>query len=90
MYFVEIWRHAEQTAASNGQSWKTTTLPPLFATLSASWREMYPDFRWVLWTDQDNLELVKTRFPEWLELYQAFPLEVYRADFARNLYMLAL
>ena len=55
--------------------------------MSKTWREQYPDFLWVLWLDEDNLALLHERAPEYLDLYKAFPREIYRVDFARNLYM---
>ncbi|EHK20783.1 glycosyltransferase family 32 protein [Trichoderma virens Gv29-8] len=47
----------------------------------------HPDWEWVLWTDEDNLQLVKDYFP-WLEdTFLSLPGNIYRADLARNLYM---
>ncbi|KAL6796466.1 glycosyltransferase family 32 protein [Trichoderma sp. SZMC 28012] len=44
-------------------------------------------WEWVLWTDEDNLQLVKDYFP-WLEdTFLSLPGNIYRADLARNLYM---
>jgi len=47
------------------------------------------EWEYVLWTDEDNLELVKTRFPEWLETYQSLPKNIFRVDMVRNFYMYA-
>ncbi|KAK9357144.1 hypothetical protein V1504DRAFT_494617 [Lipomyces starkeyi] len=44
-------------------------------------------WQWVLWTDEDNLNLVKKYFPWFLEYYQKLPGEIYRADLVRNMYM---
>jgi mannosyltransferase OCH1-like enzyme len=41
----------------------------------------------VLWTDDDNLKLVRKYFP-WLEdTYKALPGDIYRVDLVRNMYM---
>ena len=41
----------------------------------------------VLWTDDDNRELIKSRYPELLATYDGLPLAITRADFMRNFYM---
>lgn len=69
------------------QSWKTNDLPAEFEKWSLSCREKHPDWEWVLWTDEDNLTLVRTYFPELEVIFNSFPHNVERADFARNLYM---
>ncbi|KAK9372160.1 nucleotide-diphospho-sugar transferase [Lipomyces chichibuensis] len=69
------------------QSWSTQELPSKFETWSRSCREQNPDWQWVLWTDDDNLDLVKKHFPWFLEYYQKLPGEIYRADLVRNMYM---
>ncbi|KAK9234257.1 nucleotide-diphospho-sugar transferase [Lipomyces kononenkoae] len=69
------------------QSWSTPDLPKKFEAWSTSCREQNPDWEWVLWTDEDNLNLVKKYFPWFLEYYQKLPGEIYRADLVRNIYM---
>lgn len=69
------------------QSWKSTDLPAKFKRWSDTCRRQHPDWEWVLWTDEDNLQLVKQYFP-WLEdTFLSLPGNIYRADLARNLYM---
>lgn len=69
------------------QSWKTTELPSKFERWSETCRTMHPDWEWVLWTDDDNHQLVRTYFPWLEEIYLGLPGPIYRADFSRNLYM---
>jgi hypothetical protein len=69
------------------QSWKSDELPAKFKRWSAGCRKHHPDWEWVLWTDDDNLKLVQTYFPWLEETYNNLPGPIYRADFARNLYM---
>lgn len=69
------------------QSWSSTELPAKFERWSATCRRAHPDWEWVLWTDKDNEELVKTHFPWLLKTYKALPGVIYRADLVRNLYM---
>jgi hypothetical protein len=69
------------------QTWKSTELPSKFEGWSKTCREKNLDWEWVLWTDEDNLKLVRKYFP-WLEdTYLALPGDIYRADLVRNMYM---
>lgn len=69
------------------QSWKSLELPAKFKTWSDLCRAKHSEWEWVLWTDTDNLELVRKHF-SWLEeTYRDLPGEIYRADLMRNLYM---
>ena len=69
------------------QSWKTHELPAKFEKWSIECRKKHHDWEWVLWTNEDNLNLVRKYFP-WLEkVYLELPGDIYRADFSRNLYM---
>ncbi|OAF55938.1 hypothetical protein VC83_08003 [Pseudogymnoascus destructans] len=69
------------------QSWKTNELPAKFEKWSRVCREKHHDWEWVLWTNDDNLNLVRKHFPWLEEAYLELPGEIYRADFSRNLYM---
>lgn len=69
------------------QSWKNRDPPSSYRPLMDSWRSTYPDWAHVLWSNEDNLALVETFYPEWRSAYDALPSDIYRAQFARNLYM---
>jgi mannosyltransferase OCH1-like enzyme len=69
------------------QSWSSRDLPAKFERWSATCRKQHPDWEWVLWTDEDNEELVKKHFPWLLKTYKNLPGVIYRADLVRNLYM---
>lgn len=69
------------------QSWAKDELPERFERWSSSCRRQHEDWEWVLWTDEDNLKMVKRFFPWILDLYQNLPGPIYRADLVRNMYM---
>ena len=69
------------------QSWVDHNLPKKFEEWSQSCRRMHPDWEWVLWTNEDNHDLVKKYAPWFLETYEALQSEILRADAARNIYM---
>lgn len=71
-------------------SWKSKTLPPLFAQLRNASLKHFPTSKgWThhLHTDRDNYNLIKTHFPQHLPLYQSFPNPIMKADLARLFYM---
>ena len=69
------------------QSWKSSELPFRFKSWNLSCRRKHKDWEWVLWTDEDNLDLVRRYFPWLEEAYSALPSPIFRADFMRSLYM---
>ena len=71
------------------QSWMSSELPTKFQHWTNLCRSLHADWEWVLWTDEDNENLVRKYFPWLLESFLALPAEIYRADFSRSLYMYA-
>ena len=69
------------------QSWKDKDLPPKFQRWSQTCRRMNPDWEYVLWTDKDNLALVKRFLPWFKKPYRELTSEIYRADSVRNAYV---
>lgn len=71
------------------QSWKTTDIPdevyPHF--WQESWKTLHPDWEYRLWTDEDNRELVRSHYPQFLSFYDSLDWGIKRADFSRFLYM---
>jgi len=69
------------------QTYKTTDLPPNFK----SWRDTCiarnPEWEFKIWTDDDNLQLVKEYYPSMLDLYQSYNINIKRIDMVRYLYL---
>ena len=65
-------------APANENDWH-----PIWKKYHETW--LWPDFQYFLWDDDDNLQLVEEFFPQYLEVFKRFPLNIYRIDFARNL-----
>ncbi|KAI8813742.1 nucleotide-diphospho-sugar transferase, partial [Cladochytrium replicatum] len=71
------------------QSWKTKNLPPRFKTWSHSWKKKNPGWKYNLWTDETNREMVARHFPWFLPVYDGLPRNICRADVSRYMYMFA-
>ena len=69
------------------QSWKSHTLLPHHAEWHESWKSQHPGWLYKLWTDTDNLELIKESLPWFLDTYNSFPDMIYRVDAVRYAYM---
>ncbi len=52
-----------------------------------SWQQKNPEWDYRLWTDEDNLNLVKNHYPQYLDLYNSYEKGVDKADIARFFYM---
>ena len=69
------------------QTWKTKELPEDAQEWHRTIKELHPGWDIRLWTDDDNLELVKNEFPHLLEIYQSLEYNIMRADIIRYMYM---
>lgn len=69
------------------QSWKTHNIPDKCRSWVQSWKDHHPLYEYILWDDQENHNFIKTYFPQYLEVYEGFPREIYRADFIRYLFL---
>jgi len=67
------------------QSWKTNDVPESWLALQRTWLSLYPDYEYHFWTDVDNREFVVRHYPEYLALYDGYPLGIHRAELARYL-----
>ena len=70
------------------QSWRTKKLENFQKGWQQSWFEKHPHWTYMFWTDVDNRKLVARHYPWFLEIYDAFPRNIQRADCARYFYML--
>lgn len=69
-------------------TWKSKVkIPRPFQFWRESFFECNPGIEHRLYDDFDNREVLEQTFPELLDLYQAFPKEIYRVDFIRPLYL---
>lgn len=69
------------------QSWKTEQVPPRFVGWQKSWLDLHPAWKYILWTDAQNLDLVKKHFPWFLARYLSFKENIKRVDSVRYMYM---
>lgn len=72
------------------QTWKSKQdIPANYAFWSATFSEHNPQFARVLWDDDDNRRFIAETFPWFLETYDSYPREIYRADAVRYFYLYA-
>lgn len=71
------------------QSWKDTRIPDDSYPhhWQQSWRQIHPDWQYILWTDDDNRELVRSKYPRFLDFYDNLDMGIKKADFCRFFYM---
>lgn len=56
---------------------------PIWKECSETWKNTFPDFQYMYWTDDDLRNLIKEKYSEFLDLYDSFPYHIMRVDFAR-------
>lgn len=72
------------------QTWKTRrNLPPHFHVWRNTFLSENVGFAFPLWDDADNRLFVEKNFPWFLEVYDGYPQEIYRADAVRYLFLYA-
>jgi len=71
------------------QSWKTKDIPYSIykKEWADSWRQKHPDWEYKFWTDEDNRNLVKAHYPQYLKLYDGYERAIAKADISRFFYM---
>jgi mannosyltransferase OCH1-like enzyme len=70
------------------QTWKSKTdFPENFAYWAATFRSENPRYDYRLWDDDDNRAFIAQHYPWFLETYNAYPAEIYRADVVRYFFL---
>lgn len=69
------------------QSWKTHEVPPKWASSPESIKCHMSDWKYVLFNDEENRNLVEKYFPDFLPYYDSFPHNIQRADAARYCFL---
>jgi len=65
------------------QTWKDDKVPAHFQPFVDSWREHHPDWEYKLWTDEMNEAFIKAHYPDFLDIYQAYPSIIQKVDAVR-------
>lgn len=65
------------------QSWKSSrSIPVKFAPYVRSWRQHHPAWTYLFWDDEENIALIRIRFPKYYQMARKLP-KVALADFTR-------
>lgn len=65
------------------QTWKTSEVPEKWTLSPQEWKSKHPEWQHILWTDDDNRNLIRDDFPEFLQLFDSYKHAIQRADFVR-------
>lgn len=71
------------------QSWKTDVIPDEWKEYQETWKKHFPapEYKYILWTDEDNRNLIKDHYPWFLKTYDNYPKNIQRADAVRYFYL---
>ncbi len=67
------------------QTWKTKKVPGEFRSYQKRLRKLNPDYEFLLFTDEEVIEFVKTEYPQYFDAFSAFPEFIYKVDLFRLL-----
>jgi hypothetical protein len=65
------------------QTWKTREVPDKWKGFHESWKKHHPEWRHVLWTDEDNMKFIEEHFPEFFATFTAYSYPIQRVDAVR-------
>ena len=65
------------------QTWKDTQVPDKWRDYVDSWKRLHPHWEYRLWTDKDARCFIAEHHPEFLPKFDAYPLNIQRADAIR-------
>lgn len=71
------------------QTWKTKDLSsiPEFQACADSWRIHHPEYKYVLWDDEENHDFVKSEFGWYYKTWMSFDKNIKRLDTIRYMWM---
>jgi inositol phosphorylceramide mannosyltransferase catalytic subunit len=70
------------------QTWRSkTAIIEHFRYWSDTVKDLNPQFNYVLWDDADNRSFIKDHYPWFLQIYDSYPVEIYRADAIRYFWL---
>ncbi|XP_074642876.1 uncharacterized protein LOC141900064 [Tubulanus polymorphus] len=65
------------------QTWKTRAIPKFNMKWIASWAKYHPDWKYYFWTDEAAAKFVKTKFPQYYDIFMKYERPIHRADVIR-------
>ncbi len=65
------------------QTWKTHQIPEKYVKYVEQLKTIHKDWKYTLWSDEDNTLLIKQHYPDFFEAYAKIQLPIVKADFAR-------
>lgn len=65
------------------QTWRDKDLSEDFQMLADSWKELHPEWHYILWTDEMNREFIKRFFPDFLLQYDSYESIIQKVDAVR-------
>jgi mannosyltransferase OCH1-like enzyme len=70
------------------QTWKSRHhLPENFRYWQNTMKQHNPKYKYTIWDDADNASFINDNFPWFLDCYNSYPAEIYRADAIRYFYL---
>lgn len=66
---------------------KIRPLPLFFTELSETWKNIYPNWDYILWDDEKMDAFIKKHYPEYYSYCRSFPYDVQRWDTVRYLFL---
>jgi mannosyltransferase OCH1-like enzyme len=76
--FDSIPKIIHQTAPADESKW-----PHVWKTSQKTWKKHFPDFEYIMWTDEDLDSFIETEYPWFYDTYMSYDVNIKRIDAAR-------
>lgn len=85
-----VQRHSDEIPLILHQTWKTHKLSFILKPWISSCISKNADFEYWYWTDQDIRNFILDKYPDYLQLFDSYPTDGYRADAFRSVNCLCI
>lgn len=93
--FEQFHESSELSSELNGsfpriifQTWKSKTIiPENMKKWSSTWKKFHPNYKYILWDDEDNRNFIKKFYPWFLPKYDSYDVMIKRADAIRYFFL---
>jgi len=69
------------------QSWKNKFIPAKYLHNRILNKKIFKNYEFKLWTDIDNYNFLKEKYPSFLEIYKNFKNKIHKIDSIRYFYL---
>ncbi|XP_064637904.1 uncharacterized protein LOC135494083 [Lineus longissimus] len=80
---IRPWKVIPRISKIIHQTWKNSSIPSMAKNWVKKWLRINPGWEYWFWSDDDCRTFIKTKFPNYLQLYDGYDKSIQKADVIR-------